>query len=263
MTAPCKPLTQYRNLSMDKIIMICADCEGDHHQIERIFNAFQEQKIKGNFFFVGKTAEENKSLVKEIAQIHNVDSHTYRHANLRKFSKENQREEILHGKHVVEEIIERPTYGFRAPYHAINRDTVEILNEEKFIYDASVLYYRYNMKNVIEIYPSWFREWTGLYEFLHLSPRLNWKFTKLLFKLLNPLVIAVHPHYSGRNEVHTAAMVEFLTYAKEQNARIMTIPDYLRENKPGSFPIATKATKDQNKDSANSDNQGEGIGDRK
>jgi len=221
---------------MDKILIICADCEGDHHQIECIFNAFQQQSIKVNFFFVGETAEANKSLVREIARIHNVDSHTYCHANLRKLSKQEQRNEILHGKHVVEEIIEKPTFGFRAPYHAINRDTVDILNEENFVYDASVLYYRYNMKNVIEIYPSWFREWTELYEFLRVSPRFSWNIMKILFKFFNPLVIPIHPHYSGRNDLHAAAMIEFLTFANDQKARIMTIPEYIREIKPGAFP---------------------------
>jgi peptidoglycan/xylan/chitin deacetylase (PgdA/CDA1 family) len=248
---------------MDKVILICADCEGTHQQIVRIFNAFQNQGIKVNFFFVGETAEENKSLVKEIALFHNVDSHTYNHANLRKLSKEEQRREILRGKHVVEEIVEKPTYGFRAPYHAINRATVEILNEEKFVYDASVLYYRYNMRNVVEIHPSWFREWTGLYEFLHISPRLNWKFMKLLFKFLNPLVLAIHPHYSGRNDVHAQAMIEFLDYAREQRTRILTIPEYLNEKKPGLFPPGAGSTTDRSKDSSSLNIPQGDVGDRK
>lgn len=220
---------------MAKNIILCVDCEGEHHQITRIWEIFQKQQIKVNFFFVGKTAQENRTLVKEIAQVQQIDSHTYSHADLRKLTKEKQREEILRGKHVVEEIIEKETYGFRAPYHAINRATVDILNEEGFIYDASVLYYRYNMRNVIEVYPCWFREWTGLFEWLRLSPGFSWNIIKVLFRLFELLVIPVHPHYSGRDKRFAAVMEDFLLFAKEHSARFLNVPEYLQEK--GKWPI--------------------------
>lgn len=227
---------------MAKTIIVCVDCEGEHNQIVRIWEIFQKHRIHVNFFFVGKTAQENRTLVKEIAEVQQVDTHTYSHADLRKLPKEKQREEIMRGKRVVEEIIERETYGFRAPYHAINRATVEILNEEKFIYDASVLYYRHNMRDVIEVYPCWFREWTGLFEWLRLSPRFPWKIIKLLFRLFNPLVIPVHPHYAGRDARFAAVMEDFLVFAKERSAQFLSIPEYLREK--GKWPIPRASAND-------------------
>lgn len=214
---------------MAKDIILCVDCEGNHDQLTRIWNIFQKQNVNANFFFVGETVLENKELVKEISLSQHIDSHTFSHANLRQLSKDKQRDEILKGKDTVEQIIGKKTYGFRAPFHAINQDTVDILNNEKFIYDLSVLYYRYNMRDVVEIYPCWFREWTELYEWLNFSPHFAWHIIRGLFYMFDPLVIPVHPHYSGKDDSFAAAMEEFIIFAKKRDARFLKIPDYLKE----------------------------------
>jgi peptidoglycan/xylan/chitin deacetylase (PgdA/CDA1 family) len=213
---------------MSKKIIICADCEGEHKQLKQIWNVFEEQEIKVNFFFVGITAKKNKSFVKEVSQYQSVDSHTYSHANLRKLSKELQREEIINGKYTVEEIIGKNTYGFRAPCHSINKNTVDILNEEGFIYDLSGLYYRYNMKNVVEICPSFFREWSNIHELFRFKPGTSWNIIKLLFKVMDPLVIPVHPQYSGQNEEFAKALENFIKFAKEKSAEFLWIHEYLK-----------------------------------
>lgn len=216
------------NSSMAKQILLCADCEGTPDQLERIWEVILRQGIKVNFFFTGQTALENKDLLLEISRIQNVDSHTFSHANLRSLSKAGQRSEIFRGKDIVESIIGRKTIGFRAPYHAINRDTVDLLNEEGFVYDVSVLYYRYWMRNVIEIPPSWFREWMELYDRLHLNPGFGWNIIKGLLHLFEPLVIPLHPQYSGKDKHFAAAFEEFICYALSRGAQFFSIPDYLR-----------------------------------
>lgn len=213
---------------MAKNIILCADCEGTEDQLLRIWDVIQRQQITTNFFLVGETVLDHRDLVKEIARTQNIDSHTYSHANLRKLTKREQRDEIVRGKEVVEEAIGRKTYGFRAPFHAINRDTVDILNEEGFAYDLSVLYYRHDMRNVVEVYPCWFREWTGLYEWLHLSPHFAWHIIRGLFSLCEPLVIPIHPHYSGRDDRFAAAFEEFVVFAKERSAKFVSVPEYLQ-----------------------------------
>jgi peptidoglycan/xylan/chitin deacetylase (PgdA/CDA1 family) len=153
------------------------------------------------------------------------------HRNLRRLPKEEQRKEILHGKREVEDIIGRKTYGFRAPFHAINKDTVDILNEENFLYDLSGLYYRYNMRNVLEIRPTWFREWTGLYGKLRLTPGNAWCIIRFLFKLFDPLVFPVHPHYSGSDNRFASAMEDFFLFAKDHGSRFVHIPEFLKQKK--------------------------------
>jgi peptidoglycan/xylan/chitin deacetylase (PgdA/CDA1 family) len=214
---------------MAKRIIVCADCEGTPDQLERLWRAVERHDIKVNFFFTGETALENGDLVREIARTQNVDSHTFSHPNLRALSKAGQRDEILRGKETVESVIGRETFGFRAPYHCINRDTVDLLNEEGFVYDLSGLYFRYHMREVIEIHPTWFREWVEIYGLLRLSPRFAWDIIKGLYKIFDPLVIPLHPHYSGRSDVFAAAMEEFMVYALERGAQFCFVPEYLRQ----------------------------------
>jgi peptidoglycan/xylan/chitin deacetylase (PgdA/CDA1 family) len=210
-----------------EVVLVCADCEGTREQVLRIWNVFERREVKANFFFTGKTVTEQRGLAREIARAHHVDSHTFSHANLRRLSRAQQRDEILRGKDAVEDVIGRETQGFRAPFDAINRDTVDILNEEHLRYDVSGLYHRYDMLNVIEVTPSWFREWTTLYEWLRLTPRFGWDIVRRLFFLFDPLVIPVHPHYSGRDDLFAAAMEDSLIFARHRSARFLSIPEYL------------------------------------
>lgn len=214
---------------MARIVIACADCEGTLAQIKRIWDVIQRRQIAMNFFFMGETAREFPSLIREIAGEHNSDSHTMSHLNLRQMPKEAQRAEILAGKAAVEDVIGRRTYGFRAPFHAINKETVEVLNEEGFRYDLSGLYYRFEMGSVVEMRPTWYREWTGLYERLRLTPHQAWNIMKVLFWSYNPLIIPVHPHYSGRDDSFAAALDEFILYTLDHGARYMHIADFLKE----------------------------------
>lgn len=214
------------------IILICADCEGTRPQIQSLWHAFERRRIVANFFFTGQTARAEQDLVRDIAQTHSVGSHTYSHVNLRQLDKNGQRAEIVRGRDAVESAAGRRTMGFRAPYHAINRETVDVLNEEGFRYDVSGLYYRYDMRSVREVRPSWFREWTELYGWLHLPPRVGWDIPRVLFRLFDPLVLPAHPHYSGSSEAWTDGMERFIGFAIDRGARFMAIPDYLDLDAP-------------------------------
>lgn len=223
---------------MSKTVLLCVDCEGSREQILRIARVFESHRVAASFFFTGETAASYPEVVRDIARTHSVDSHTQSHANLRRLAKTRQREEILNGRDTVEAILGAEARGFRAPYHAINRDTVDILNEEGFRFDASGLYYRYDMGRVTEIRPSWFREWTGLYESLRLPARVGWDIPRLLFPLLQPLVLPVHPHYTGRDDRFSAAMANFIAFARRHSARFQTIPEYLRAQTSRRVPAS-------------------------
>jgi peptidoglycan/xylan/chitin deacetylase (PgdA/CDA1 family) len=203
------------------------DCEGTREQIERVRQVLDAHGVVASFFFTGETVNAERDLARQIARVHHVGSHTYSHANLRRLSKAGQRDEICRGREAVEHVIGRRTEGFRAPFHAIDKQTVDILNEEGFRYDVSGLYYRYDMRDVIEVTPSWFREWTELYGWLHLPPRFGWDIVRGLFHVCDPLVAPVHPHYAGRDEASADAFGDFLDFALRRSARFRSIPEYL------------------------------------
>ena len=194
-------------------IILCCDCEGTWEQLHRLWEPIAETGVAANFFFVGDTAREFPQLVQEIARTQQVESHTMHHANLRKLSKADQECEILEGRSAVEAVIGRPTRGFRAPFHAYNKHTVEILNEQGFVFDASRLYYFHDMRNVAEVKPTWFREWMPLYHWLMVSPRSAFGFFSVLASSRHLTVLPAHPQYSGMNATMSREFHRFLKWA--------------------------------------------------
>ncbi|MBN1478101.1 polysaccharide deacetylase family protein, partial [Candidatus Sumerlaeota bacterium] len=214
---------------MSRTIILCADCEGTHRQLADVVECIDRLGIAVNFFFVGETARSNPEIVRHVAERHQVESHTMTHTPLRGLQPEAQHREIMEGKDQVEQIIGRPTHGFRAPCHAIDRRTVTILNDEGFIFDVSGLYYRYHMGNVIEIRPTWFREWMPLYGRLGITPRFAMRLFRLLFRLFNPLVIPLHPHYTALDSRHLRAFEEFVQWAYDRGGEFVLIRDWLAQ----------------------------------
>ncbi len=119
-----------RLLETRKHILLCCDCEGTREQLERLVGALERVGVAATFFFVGDTARDYPDLVRRVAATQQVESHTMHHENLRGLSKEDQRRAIVEGRRAVEDVIGRPTRGFRAPYHALNRRTIEILRSQ-------------------------------------------------------------------------------------------------------------------------------------
>lgn len=210
-------------------VILCCDCEGTGRQLARLYNVIRAAGLPANFFFVGETARAYPKLVQEISLHHQTESHTLTHRNLRQLSHARQRSEILGGKHAVEDVIQRPTHGFRAPMHHLNRDTVRILNEERFLFDASRLYFRYDMGSVIEIDPTWFREWMPLYEAMGLRPRTAFHWFRFLTRMRRLSVLPLHPHYAGKSPELARALAWFLDDAKQRGVRFWFINDWLRE----------------------------------
>jgi peptidoglycan/xylan/chitin deacetylase (PgdA/CDA1 family) len=198
-----------------KYLAICADCEGDRAQIERLVAQVDRAGWKTNFFFVGETVREFPSLVREIAERHEAHSHTDTHPNLRGMPFEEQRAEILRGRDAVEDCLGRSAPGFRAPMHCLNRDTVRVLNEAGFAFDASNLYFRYDMGRVVEFPPTWFREWMPLYETLRVSPKAAFGLFKLLSRGARLPILPAHPHYAGLDDRLAMAFGDFLLWARD------------------------------------------------
>ena len=218
-------------------IILCCDCEGTRDELSRMADAIDAAGVVANYFFVGDTVRAFPDVVRSIADRHQVESHTMTHPNLRTLSKSAQRREIMDGKAAVEDCIGRRTRGFRAPYHCLNRDTVEILNEEGFTFDASGLYFRYRMGAVQELTPSWFREWMPLYDWLRLSPETGWGVFRQIVRLRQVSLLPAHPQYSGRDAELVRGFGGFLRWAKnDAGARFWTIDEWLCETRGVALP---------------------------
>ena len=83
------------------------------------------------------------------------------------------------------------------------------------------------MGRVIEIRPSWFREWT---EFTAgCTCRRAWAgtFRGCSWRCWTRRALPVHPQYSGRDDWCAAALAHFIRSASRRSARFLTIPEHL------------------------------------
>jgi len=217
---------------MTRPLLLCCDCEGTQDEILRLAGALEAASWRASFFFVGETVAAFPSIVRDIAAVHDVHSHTWSHPNLRKLPKERQRAEILAGRHAVEDCIEREARGFRAPMHHLNADTLAVLHEEGFTFDASILYFRYDPGALFEFHPTWFREWMPLYDSLNLAPSQTFAWFKWLSRRAKLPVLPAHPQYGGRDATLANGLRDFLKWARDAGFEPTTGTDLM------SMPVA-------------------------
>ncbi len=92
-----------------------------------------KEKIHATFFLIGKNAEKNPNLVKQIYQEGNViGNHTYSHPRLTKISSGKIKGEVEKTRDIVKEITGQPTVLFRPPYGLFDSRILAELAIRKF-----------------------------------------------------------------------------------------------------------------------------------
>ena len=114
----------------------------------RILEILNRADVKATFFVLGWIAERMPTLVREIdAQGHEVASHGYRHRSIQEQTRQEFRDDVRSAKKILEEIIKKPVYGYRAPTYSIMEKTLwalNILSEEGYRYDSSIFPIRHD-----------------------------------------------------------------------------------------------------------------------
>ncbi|MBP7088513.1 MAG: DUF3473 domain-containing protein [Candidatus Omnitrophica bacterium] len=121
---------------------------------KRILNILEEYDTRATFFVLGWIAEKFPNLIKEIHQLgHEIASHGFDHQLVTSKDARTFREDIRKSKRLLEDIIQEPVYGYRAPTFSITKDSewaFDILMEEGFKYDSSVFPFRYDKTGLPE-----------------------------------------------------------------------------------------------------------------
>jgi len=98
--------------------------------------------IKATFFILGWVAEKFPELVRDIhIQGHEIAAHGYSHRLVYNQSPDEFRADVKKTKRILEDIIQRPVIGYRAPSFSITQKSiwaVKILVEEGYKYDSSI-----------------------------------------------------------------------------------------------------------------------------
>ena len=109
---------------------------------ERILELFERFRVKATFFILGWVAERNPSLVKRIHGAgHEIACHGYAHQMIGTLNALEFRNDVKRARCVIEDIIGRPVFGYRAPSYSVTEKTMwalDILAEECFEFDSSI-----------------------------------------------------------------------------------------------------------------------------
>ncbi|MDL1956172.1 MAG: DUF3473 domain-containing protein [Candidatus Desulfofervidus auxilii] len=119
---------------------------------KKILDILDFYQIKATFFCLGWIAKRYPLLIKTIAQKgHEIASHGYAHKPIYKQSPKEFREDIKRTKNILEDIIGKPVFGYRAPTYSITQKTLwalEILAEEGYKYDSSIFPIKHDLYGI-------------------------------------------------------------------------------------------------------------------
>ncbi|MDO4550098.1 MAG: DUF3473 domain-containing protein [Planctomycetia bacterium] len=108
----------------------------------RILEIFEQSQISATFFILGWVAQKYPFLVREIERGgHEIGLHSYSHRLIYEMTPEEFREDLRKGKVILEDILGKSVYSFRAPSFSITQRSLwalEILVEEGIRYDSSI-----------------------------------------------------------------------------------------------------------------------------
>ncbi|MCW3028965.1 MAG: hypothetical protein JWN81_2176 [Solirubrobacterales bacterium] len=109
----------------------------------RFLDFVEERGIRATVFIVGEIARSHGALVRRVADAgHEVGLHGLRHVTLGEVGPSRLLEELREGRELVEQIIQGPVRGFRAPIFSLTPSTawaVGQIGEAGFAYSSSVL----------------------------------------------------------------------------------------------------------------------------
>ena len=103
-------------------------------------NFLTKHHIKGTFFVTADFIPEAKMYLLEVVkQGHEIALHCFHHQSYKRFSKEEFRTQIKEAKKLIEDNLGVEPVGFRFPKCEYSKQLFEVLKEEGFIYDSSVI----------------------------------------------------------------------------------------------------------------------------
>lgn len=123
----------------------------------KVLESFAAHQVRATFYVLGLAAAQAPSVVKAIARAgHEVQSHGYGHVEIFKLTEEEFRQDLVRAKGMLEDLIAREIYGYRAPSFSIDGRTpwaLDALAATGHRYDSSIFPMRMNRYGVAN-YPT-------------------------------------------------------------------------------------------------------------
>jgi peptidoglycan/xylan/chitin deacetylase (PgdA/CDA1 family) len=113
---------------------------GPEVAIPRIIEAFRRFDLRQTFFIPGWCVEQYPRAIDLILKNgHEIAHHGYLHERPNNLTREQERQCLLQASEIIKKHSGAMPKGFRAPSYAFSRNTLDLLVEERFEYDASLM----------------------------------------------------------------------------------------------------------------------------
>jgi polysaccharide deacetylase family protein (PEP-CTERM system associated) len=110
--------------------------------LRKILDLLERYEVTATFFVLGWMADRRPDVVRDLHRRgHEIACHGYRHQMIHEQSPETFREDVRRAKATLEDLINEPVVGYRAPTFSITRKTLwalSVLAEEGYQYDSSI-----------------------------------------------------------------------------------------------------------------------------
>ncbi len=165
--------------------------QGVEKGLPLMLEVLAKHDVPATFFITGLAAERFPGLIAEISQRHEISCHGYEHERFDMLAVEEQRKRIQKATQILQEVTGTKPLGFRAPNFKLTVQTLAILEQIGYIYDASEVSYKRapkkNRSSLVEI-PN-----TLPSSFLRLPSWLSRRGLSLCLCFLPLVVLDYHP----------------------------------------------------------------------
>lgn len=110
--------------------------KGIEEGLPYIVQLLDEYDICATFFVLGETAEAYPSVIKELAESHEVGCHSLYHEDLRSLSYDEKQQRVEKATAILEELAGDVT-SFRAPGHSCDTELIHVLVQQGYAVEAS------------------------------------------------------------------------------------------------------------------------------
>jgi peptidoglycan/xylan/chitin deacetylase (PgdA/CDA1 family) len=124
-------------------------------QITRLLNKYN---VPATFFVTGEVAETFPDQIQALGRKYEIGCHGYYHESFQKLDTD-KITALKQAKRILEELIDMPILGYRAPYLRVSQSLFIALKKLGFLYDSSLTYFKishWRIKPQIREFPTMF-----------------------------------------------------------------------------------------------------------
>lgn len=126
--------------SADRMTVMSHQAYGPSIGVPRLLGLLARREVRATFFVPGYTAERYPDVVRRIADGgHDIGHHGYLHENVAGFTRDREAEVLLRGLDALDRIAGIRPVGYRAPMCELNFHSPQLLHENGFLYDSSLM----------------------------------------------------------------------------------------------------------------------------